>query len=122
MTYAPGDGGRQGSNGPGAPPPRQPPRAPKWLVSSPHGIRVSIGGRTLWRPYPTFHARQAGSCHTACGATALDWPIFWELPFSSRPPSHARTASPASAEWEIRDPAEAEEVRMNLRLEATDTT
>lgn len=61
-------------------------RVPTWYVTSPHGTRVETPtGRAEWQPFGVHHARQAGSILTACGKWAVDWEVFWDLPFPSSP-------------------------------------
>lgn len=51
----------------------------RWYVSSSH--RSSAEARH--RPYGIRHARQVGSRYTECGQSALNWPMFWEMPFEA---------------------------------------
>jgi len=55
---------------------------PSYFVSARHGTLVHPPtGGSLWRPFGVHHARRVGEPTTACGLTALDWRIFWEMPF-----------------------------------------
>lgn len=56
---------------------------PRWFVTARHGVRVAQGSKTQWPPFSTHHAREAGSAVTRCGLPALDWAIFWEMPFDA---------------------------------------
>ena len=57
----------------------RPKLTPRWFVSAPHKVRQGPEG--AWSPYGLRHARQVGQARTECGLVALDWPMFWELPF-----------------------------------------
>ncbi|RJS46751.1 hypothetical protein [Nocardioides cavernaquae] len=53
-----------------------------YFVSAPHGTRGrEAAGESGSRPVGEQHARKPGSPYTACGRVALDWRMFWELPF-----------------------------------------
>jgi hypothetical protein len=59
---------------------------PSYFVSARHGTLVrSAAGQSHWQPFGVHHARRVGEPTTACGLTALDWRIFWEMPFPSEP-------------------------------------
>lgn len=60
---------------------------PRHFVSARHGtqLRDAATGVTGWRPYGLQHARTVGSPTTACGLSAVEWPIFWELAFPRSP-------------------------------------
>ena len=62
---------------------------PSYFVSARHGTFVHDNGGTSWQPFGVQHARKVGSPFTACGLGALDWRIFWELPFLSAPAAAA---------------------------------
>lgn len=56
---------------------------PRHFVSARHGTqqRDPGTGATSWRPYGVQHARSVGSPLTACGLSAVEWPMFWEMAF-----------------------------------------
>lgn len=56
-------------------------RWPAYLVTSAHGVARMIGGEQLRVPYGEWHARMVGSLQTACGRSAVTWPLFWTLEF-----------------------------------------
>lgn len=62
---------------------------PRHFVSARHGTRRSLPGGDLasWHPYGVQHARTVGSQLTACGISAVEWPIFWEMAFPREPES-----------------------------------
>ena len=53
----------------------------RWFSSTRHRRPVQRGSEFEWRPYGVTHAREAGAYFTACGLSALEWRIFWLLPF-----------------------------------------
>ena len=57
-----------------------------WLVSARNRITVGNWERTEWRPYGQHHARKVGSLMTACGASAVEWPMFWDMEFDAGDP------------------------------------
>jgi len=61
-------------------------RSAKWFASTPHGVLERLDDGPTLRPYGTIHGRQPGSGLTACGKYAVDWRIFWEIPFTSGSP------------------------------------
>lgn len=59
---------------------------PAYFVSSRHRTRGGEdGGQAGWKPFGVQHARKPGAPLTACGRLALDWRIFWEIPFPQDP-------------------------------------
>jgi hypothetical protein len=72
----------------------------RWYVTATH----TIGAHGAELPYGTRHARGPGDPMTACGLRALDWPIFWDMPFSGRQeqacPACAQHLAPAAA-WGV---------------------
>ena len=54
---------------------------PSYFVAARHGTTVLGESGPSWQPYGIQHARSLGSSRTECGLSALNWRIFWELPF-----------------------------------------
>lgn len=55
---------------------------PTHFVTARHSAKVRGGVSDAGpRPFGIQHARTPGSTRTACGEPALDWQMFWELPF-----------------------------------------
>jgi hypothetical protein len=58
-------------------------RFPQWLVASRNGrFERADPGEVRWAPFGVRHARQVGSGWTACGQPAIDWKLFWDMPFA----------------------------------------
>lgn len=58
-------------------------RFPKWLVTARNGRFDRTGpGEVRWAPFGVRHARQVGSGWTACGQPAVEWKLFWDMPFT----------------------------------------
>lgn len=51
-----------------------------WLTSTKHEVPARLSG-DLPAPYGVRHARRVGETWTACGEPAVDWKVFWLLPF-----------------------------------------
>jgi len=54
---------------------------PTYFVSARHRTPVGAAGGAGWQPFGVQHARKAGAPLTACGRLAIEWRMFWELPF-----------------------------------------
>ena len=59
-------------------------RRTTWLTTTRLEDRLSDNGRSPWG---VRHAKREGASHTACGLPALNWKLFWHLPFS---PTHGQ--------------------------------
>jgi len=57
-------------------------RSTNWWTSSPHRRLAKVDGQSVWQPYSTFHARQVGESHTACGLRAIEWCMFFDRRFT----------------------------------------
>jgi len=62
---------------------------PRWYVTATH----TVGAYAAERPYGIRHARSPGDRFTACGLRAVDWPLFWDLPFHGRQERACRTCA-----------------------------
>jgi hypothetical protein len=49
-----------------------------WLTTTKLEDRLSREGRSPWG---VRHAKREGAGHTLCGMPALNWKLFWHLPF-----------------------------------------
>ncbi len=56
---------------------------PEYLVTARHSVFQAAGDEPARVPQAQWHARQVGSLHTACGQSAVTWPIFWMLEFAA---------------------------------------
>jgi hypothetical protein len=56
---------------------------PAHLVTAPHAVTQRPGDEHPRMPHGEWHARETGSLQTACGRSAVTWPIFWTLEFST---------------------------------------
>jgi hypothetical protein len=55
-----------------------------WITTTRHDNRQSLAGR---EPLGIRHARRSGDANTACGLSAMNWKMFWHLPFGTGPDS-----------------------------------
>jgi len=49
-----------------------------WFTTTKLEDRLNPDGRS---PLGVRHAKKEGAQHTACGLPALNWKLFWHLPF-----------------------------------------
>jgi len=66
-----------------------------WHVSGRRGQVQVVAGEPIRVPAGVHHAHQPGQPRAACGATALDWEIFWGLRFRPGSPDNCERCEAA---------------------------
>lgn len=51
----------------------------RWVTTAPYLAPLPAATRSPWG---TIHVKQEGCLATACGESAVNWYVFWNMPFS----------------------------------------